>query len=339
MSLKLFKRKTRDGSYIWHYRGTIAGHRCRGSTGTSDKTNAARIASEVESRHHERHLDGPQEVLTFPQAVSYYLKAEKPSKYLAKIIAHWGDAKVKEMTAGAIRQSAIDMYPDASGATRNRQVITPAQAVINHCAELELCPPIRIKRFKFEKKIKQPITVEWLDTFCAHARPMMAAFATFMFATGCRFNEARRLEWTDIDFQQRTILVRKTKNKRQRQPHMPTRLLVSLANLPRDEKPFPWSESSMRRFWDKDVAKAAEAVPSFVRLTCHSCRHGFATKLLRDGVDPKTAADLGGWDSVSLFIETYAHAMQKPSLTEGIFDTPVTRGDAAPQQKQEVTEK
>src|SRR4029077_11152666 len=117
------------------------------------------------------------------------------------------------------------------------------------------------------------------------------------------------------------ILVRQTKNKKQRLPHMPARLLITLANLPRDKKPFPYSETQMRRLWDETIAKAAEAVPSFVRLTCHCCRHGFATKLLRDGVDPKTAAALGGGESVSLFIETYAHAMHNPDLTERLFDT------------------
>jgi integrase len=141
-----------------------------------------------------------------------------------------------------------------------------------------------------------------------------------MFATGCRISEARRLEWTDIDFQQRTILVRKTKNKKERMPHMPQRLLVALANLPRSVRPFGNPESTMRRRWDAVIAEAEKAVEGFDRLTFHSCRHGFATKLLRDGVDPKTAAGLGGWDSVSLFIETYAHAMENARLTESIFD-------------------
>jgi hypothetical protein len=46
---------------------------------------------------------------------------------------------------------AMDLYPGCSGATWNREVITPTQAVIN-CADQNLCPPIRIKRFKFEAK-------------------------------------------------------------------------------------------------------------------------------------------------------------------------------------------
>jgi integrase len=168
--------------------------------------------------------------------VALYLKAEKPGKYLKKIIAHWKDALVNTMTAAAIRQSAIDLYPNASGATRNRQVITPTLAVINHCADLELCAHIRMKkgnRFKFTAKIKTPITVEWLDSFCAHARPLTAALALTMFGTACRISEAMRLEWRDIDFNARTILIKDRKTKKERLAHMQDRLLVALANLSR----------------------------------------------------------------------------------------------------------
>jgi hypothetical protein len=42
--------------------------------------------------------------------------------------------------------------------------------------------------------------------------------------------------------------------------------------------------------------------------------------MLRDGMDPKTAAWLGGWDDVSLFMDTYAHAIEDPALNERIFD-------------------
>lgn len=318
MPLKLYKRKTRDGRTIWWYKGTIAGHRRRGSTRSSDKETAARIASKIETKLWDGHLDGPQESLTFPQAVALYLEAEKPSKYLTKILAHWRDTKVKDMKAGAIRQSAIDLYPDAGGATRNRQVITPTQAVINHCAELEKCSPVRIRRFSFETKIKPHVTLDWLDTFSAHARPIIKAFLTLMFATGCRFSEALRLEWDDINFQNKTILIRKTKAKKERLPHMPQRLLVALANLPRDQKPFPWSESRMRCFWDDDIAKAAKAVPGFVRMTCHSCRHGFVTGLLRQGYDVKTVADAAGM-TVQVLLATYAHAMQRPQLSDTLF--------------------
>jgi integrase len=329
MPLKLYRRK---GSNVWHYRGTVAGSRLRGSTRSASREIAARIASEIENRQHKRHLDGPQKVLTFPQAVALYLKAGKSDRFIAKLEDYWKDAKVSDMTIGAIKQSAIDLYPHANGATRNRQVLTPTKAIINHCAELELCPPIRIKKgFEFEKKIRHPITLEWLDFFCAHAEPLCSALAVFMFATGARISDARRLEWKDIDFRAKSILFRKTKNKEERKAHIPPRLLVALANLPRDVPPFKYPETSLRRAWDRSVAAAAEAAGEhgFPRLTFHSCRHGFATSLLHKGYDVVTVAKLGGWSSAEEVLKTYGHAKDDPTVTNDLFGTKGKRRDQA----------
>lgn len=338
MPLKIYKR-----GKTYHYAGTVAGRRLRGSTGTTDKLRAEEIASKAEDAEWKRRHHGPGAVLTFAKASILYRSAGKMStkrqlKYLEKIEDYWKDTLVKDIAAGAIRQSAIDIYPHAGPATRNRQVITPTRAVINHCAELEMCPPIRVRKFKFEQKIKKPVLIDWLDTFCAHARPITAALATFMFATACRISEARRVEWDDINFQAGTILVRKTKNKKERAPHMPQRLLVALANLSRDRSPFGYGETTLRRWWDEDIEATANAVEGFQRLTFHSCRHGFATSMLRSGVDPKTAADLGGWDSVTLFMETYAHAMPKAKLTDSLFDadTPLTQHKKSSKKIKEV---
>lgn len=331
MPLKLFKRFKRDGSFIWHYRGTVAGHECRGSTRTADKKIAARIVSEIEHRKHKSHLDGPATVLTFPQAVDYYMKAgkveDKRTKlYVTRLVAYWGDKLVKDIKPGLIRQSAIEIHPNDSGATRNRQVITPTRAIINHCAGLELCQPVRVEFFPYDRKIKKPILLNWLETFCAHADQEMAALALFMFSTGCRISEARRLEWSDIDFQDRTISIRRTKARFERMPHMPARLLVALANLPRDAKPFGRPETSLRRAWDAVIAEAAAATPGFTRLTFHSCRHGIATTLLRRSIDVKTVSEMIGM-SVQVLITNYAHAMQDNAIIDDVFSTPAARAE------------
>ena len=317
MPLKLYQRK---GSKVWHYRGTVSGNRLRGSTRSTSREIAARIASEIESRQWQRRFDGPQEILTFPRAVALYLKAGKSERYIDRLEDYWKDTKIKDMTAGAIRQCAIDLYPGCSGATWNRCVIAPTQAIINHCAEFELCPIIRIKRFEFEEKIRHPVTLEWLDAFCAHADPQTGALAIFMFGTACRIAEALRVQWEDIDFKKRTVLIRKTKNKRQRLPNMPQRLLVALATLPRERPPFDVAYTTVKYRWDHAV-NAAGIEP----LTFHSCRHGFATKLLHDGVDVVTVAKLGGWASAQQVLKTYGHAKDNPRITDELFDTPVTQ--------------
>jgi integrase len=315
MPVKVYRRK---GSLIYNYRGTVADRRLRGSTGTTDKKRAERIAAEIENNEWKCRLDGPEAVLTFAKASILYRASKeldrKQMRYLEKIEDYWKDTLVKDMKRGAIRQSAIEMYPGCSGATWNRQVITPTQAVINHCASLDLCAPmIKIERFDYEEAIKRPTTLDWLDNFCAHAEPAIAALAIFMFATGCRISDARRIEWSDIDFNERTILISRTKDKKQRLPHLPQRLLIALANLPRDRSPFGRPESTLRRAWDATVVAAG-----IRRLTFHSCRHGATTALLHEGIDVVTVGKLVGM-APERVLRTYGHAQNDPKLTEGLF--------------------
>jgi integrase len=320
MPLKIYKR-----GGIWHYRGTVAGHRLRGSTRTEDRKTAARFASEIQNRQYQRGTDAVDQALTFPKAVSLYLAAGKPDRYIDRLEDYWKNTRVSEINSGAIKQSALDLYPNAKGSTRNRQVIVPTQAIINHCAERQLCQPIKIARFKFETKIKQPVTLEWVNALRAHAdRPDIGVLALFMFATGARIKEALSVQWDDIDMRKRTVLIRQTKLGNERVAHLPQDLFIAIANLPRRNeprlaKPFAFaSHSSALAAWERAVA-AAGIEP----LTFHSCRHGFATALLHRGVDVVTIAKLGGWKSAAHVLKTYGHAHNDATLTDRIFDTQI----------------
>jgi integrase len=61
------------------------------------------------------------------------------------------------------------------------------------------------------------------------------------------------------------------------------------------------------------------------RLSYHSCRHGFATALLRAGVDVVTIAKLGGWKSARHVFETYGHALDDRTATDLISGTDLTQ--------------
>jgi integrase len=319
MPLKIYKR-----GGLWHYRGTIAKRRLRGSTGTANKEHAAQIAAEIETKHWKHRLDGPTAVLTFAQAAMSYRAAGKPTRFLERIEDYWKDTLVRDINAGAVQRSALVLYPKASGATRNRQVIVPTQAIINHAAESELCPRIRVKRFKIETKSKIPATLEWVQAFMANSSPHLGALALFMFLTGARISEALAVEWEDIDFKTKSVLIRQTKLGNERRAHLPPSLIVALANIPR------WN-SSRGVFWYtaranclmvwRRAAKRAKIAP----LSFHSCRHGFATALLQAGVDPVTIAKLGGWKSVRHLFETYGHANDDATLTDRISGTILTQ--------------
>ena len=320
MPFKLYRR-----GEIWHYRGTVAGRRLRGSTETSDKARAQRIAAEKEARAWQRRLDGPGATLTFADAALSYRQAGKSTRFLTPVEDHWNDTLVADITGEDVRKGAVTVYKTAGPATRNRQFIVPTQAIINHCAELNLCPLIRVKRFKVVTAIKEPATLAWCNAFAANASPHLGALCLFMFGTAARIGEAVALLWRAVDLSAGTAKIRQTKIGAERIAHLPPQLVAALANIPSNRNPddqvFKYVDrESVRQVWDSAIKRAG-----IKKLSPHSCRHGFATSMLHTGIDVKTVAKLGGWKDVATLVRTYAHAMGDSTVTNVLFGTPLTR--------------
>lgn len=323
MPLKLYWRNG-----IAHYAGTVgpAGRRqrLRGSCYTSEKDIAARYIAEIEKKYWDGHFDGPGAILTFSRAATLYKAAGKPTILLAPIEEYFKDAFVKDITPGSVRQMAIELFGHCSGASRNRLAITPTQAIINFCADSDLCQPIRIKRFPIEKTEKEPATLEWVKSFQAEAKPHLGAFALFMFLTGCRPSEALAIDRDrDLNLKAATVIIRETKVSTERKAHLPAMLVATLANLPEiPGRPlFGYRRYiDMRWSWHNTIKRAAIPV-----LTPHCCRHGFATELLRRGVDVVTVAWLGGWASPTQVLRTYGHAVKQRNLTDVLAAAPLTQ--------------
>lgn len=327
MPLKIYRRGD-----IWHYRGSVAGRRIRGSTGTASKTTAQRITAEREAREWKCRLDGPESVLTFSTAAMLYRSADKPTRFLDKVEDYWKDTAVKDISAGSVKQAAIVLYPNASAATRNRQVIVPTQSIINHAAELKLCNRIRVTRFQVAKTIKEPATWAWVDAFMGAANPHLGALACFMLLTGARITEALNVKWSDLDLTRSTAIIRATKIGEEREAHLPPALIVAIANIEgeRTGTVFKYSSRSTAKIqWNAAIKRAG-----IKRLSFHACRHGFATALLHKNVDVITIAKLGGWKSPAHVFETYGHARGDTTLPDLIIDTPVTQSvDTDPKKK------
>lgn len=324
MPLTIYRR-----GRIWHYRGTVAGRKLRGSTRTADKKIAQRIAAETEARHWRGHLDGPASVLTFANAVDRYLDAEKPERFILKLADYWQDTAVKSMTPGAIQQSSIDLYPGASNATRNRAVIIPTVAIINHAAGQGLCQSIKVKKYVEERREREPATWDWVQSFMASASPHMGALACFMFLTGARVGEAIALKWENVELTRRRALIRQTKVGSERWAHLPEPLFMALAKIPdRKERVFKMTVPPDAA-WKRTAVRAGIEPLSF-----HACRHGFATAMLRAGVDPISTAKAGGWKSPKHVFDTYGHAIKEIDITERILDTLGTQSQSRMQKTQ-----
>lgn len=321
MPLKLYLRNG-----IWNYRGTIAKRRLRGSTGIPEKHKdlAARKVAQIEVAAWKCSVDGPETVLTFAQAALLYRAAGKSGRFLEPVEDYLKDTLVRDIKSATIRTMAMELFGHCSGASRNRLAIIPAQAVINHAAESELCQRIRVKRFKEDTKEKPFATLEWIREFGKEASPQLHAYALFMILTGARPTEA--LE-ADIDLPSCTALLHESKIGHERRAHLPAMLVAALANLPPSNRPlfFYYNIEDLRPAWEGAIKRA-----KIQRLTPHCCRHGFITGLLRRRVDVKTAAWLADM-TVETLVKTYAHAIKDRTLTDVLTDAEAdTREDAPP---------
>ncbi len=318
MPLKLYKR---PGGEIWHYRGTVAGRKFRGSTRTTDRETALRFISEKENHQWKGHFDGPAAVLTFAQAVAAYLRAGKSDRFVLEALDHFGPNKlVKDIAPGDIQQAALELYPNTSGATQNRQGIVPIQAVINHAAKLGKATAVRVERFPSPKREKEPADWEWVQAFRAHATPHLGALACFLYLTGARISEALDVTWEDVNFKTKRVIIRQGKlHGEERNAHMPDELVVALANIQRKgERVFRYAlPKTAERPWSKCIKRAG-----IKRLSFHRLRHGFATGLLDAGVNPITVAKRGGWKSARHVFETYGHDVASENITDLLVSTP-----------------
>jgi integrase len=181
-----------------------------------------------------------------------------------------------------------------------------------------------VKRFETDTKVKEPADLRWVKAFMAEASLHLGAYALFMFLTGCRPGEALAVDRErDLNLQARTVIIRETKVRNERRAHLPIPLVAALANLPiiPGRPLFVYRNTDdLMQAWDRVIVRAG-----IQRLTPHCCRHGFATELLRAGIDVITVAWLGGWESPEHVLKTYGHALKKRDLTDVLIDTPLTQ--------------
>lgn len=316
--LRLYQRGT-----VWWIDGQLNGERIRESTRETERKDAEGYALRREADARRVAEFGPEAVLTFGTATGLYLDAGKSERYLTPIFNKWEGRLVRNIKPGHVQDLARALYPYAGPATRNRQVIAPTQAVINHAAKRGLCAPIMVERFFVPKHQPKVATRQWLEKFMAAASPHLAAFACFMAMTGARVSEAIRLDWEDVDLNAATALLRLTKNGDPRVATIPPALLARLSSLPdRDGPVFRYvSRQSFQTPWANAEKRAA-----IEHIKPHDAgRRLFASEMVQAGVDPVTVAKAGGWKSVRMVVEVYAQPADTREAVNRVFGTPAVQ--------------
>ena len=336
MSLTLFPRNG-----FWWVRGRADGidGYIRRSLGTSDEAVAKAKVAAIEAQGRKRAILGdeapdPKRDMTFAAAVMLYDAKPAEAKALIPIVKAIGKRRISDLTPSQIKALARKLYPNYSTDSWRRWVLTPVQAVLNNTIEDELAPKYSIPGFTASERIEQdrrrgkqsrqpktPGSWEWLLAFRdASTSPYRAALAGFMFTTGARITQSVLIEPAFRDLPNGRIWLPAAKGHPAQWVDLDPMTIADLANLkPRRGRVFGFQHRwSVYKGWKADCARAG-----IDYLPPHSCgRHGFGTEMVvRQGIDPVSAAEFGRWSSPELLLKTYAHSDDAKAKIRAAFRT------------------
>lgn len=350
MSLELKKR-----GRVWYVRGTVRGLSCYETTGTADEGLANQFRAKREAELYEEAIYGKRAVVSFQRAALSYLedgdkpRSDRTKGFVAGLVKHFGTralATIDQDAADAAVRAIAGV--DAAPATKNRAVLAPLIAILNHAADRKWCDTPRIKRKEEPRQRTAWLTPAQARALVRASAPHLAPLLTFMLCTGVRNSEALDLLWSDVDLAGALVILRDTKNGTDRKARLSPAAITAFANMPhRDGKVFrrddgePYADrrresggqtktaftNACKRAGMAAMVVGEDGKPlrfgkrKVIRwkadITVHDLRHTWATWFYALSKDQLLLKDEGGW-RVTAMTERYIHLMNDPALVAEI---------------------
>lgn len=317
----------RPGKTPYYYiRGTHKNVYVDETTGFTDKEKANKVRKKrIEAIERgdvaEPGVDfGP----TFEDAALGYIEAGGEPRFLGSydddrrawgpgLIRYFLDTRLSDIDQRAIDRAAVELYPTATPATRNRQVYTPMSAILKHAG--------------VERSIRRPkgalgkMRVDWLsqeqafrfieaaatggaigkgkDKTVVKPDPEFAVFLAFLLYTGCRLSDALCLTCDRVTLNEEFAYFPKTKNDDPRAVHLPPFLVGMMASHPRgldrqDRRVFRFRKCGALYTKFRNVRELAGPDVSFASF--HTFCHTWATWMRRYAqLDTRGLVGTGRW--------------------------------------------
>lgn len=137
-----------------------------------------------------------------------------------------------------------------------------------------------------------------------------------LLTSGIRVSEARNLDWNDINFPRRSLLVQKGKGGKSRVTKFSIRaklLLIKYRELREDDDKWVFQSDFKKRMSVKSlqrrVSKIGEKTNLGINLTPHKLRHTFATMLSKNSTPIEVIQELLGHENLNT-TKRYIHVSQ-----------------------------
>lgn len=202
----------------WTMRGTHLRVYVDESCRTNKRSVAGRIKTEREAAI-ERGDWPPKaepvaraDLSTFIGAAVNYMETGHSRRYIAPLIARFGETPVAEIDQAVIDRAASEMHPHVTPCTRNRYVYAPVSAILRHAGGNLL-----LKRPKGSKgrTVTDALTPDDAFAIIRAAETFDVEYAVllrFLLYTGVRIGEALALTWDQVRLTERRAWVRTSKN-------------------------------------------------------------------------------------------------------------------------------
>lgn len=296
MPLKLVPPGTRKGNKVWYILGSVDGRQIEVSTKTTDERVArAKLAALI--REAKAGAREPVRSDTFAHAAELYKAYRNPRqadlKRIDRIVGGIGHKKLAELRPVDLITLANQLLPDAVAATKNREVLVPAVAIMHYASQNGMCAWLRVSLFRQPRPRARAVSRETASCLI-DAAPLgqKRLFIIWLFCQGSRISDALRVDWTDLDLERRVVKMHVHKTDSHMTFPLHDDVLGLLLTVPEEERVgrlFPWGDKSNVYRWLRPLVRRLG-----VTFTPHMARHSVGTWMSESGASLRAIMDALG---------------------------------------------
>ena len=333
----------------WYWRKMVNGVQFNRSTKTADKKQAEQLVKKWQHEAVQTVIYEGERPITVHEAIKAFLDERMHSEGYRNACQHmkrWKaeipNVQFKSLPKYQVQAVLNKMHADGYAHNTVAVAVRYWNALVNYCIENKLSSGPKLDNVQRKATRKRVITLEeeaaMLAATCPNAkypgknatkdmqRQENQDMLTCLLHLGARLNEAQHLRWSDVNFDNNTIFVRRLKNSNDSSLLMTkaVRAVMERRFASRvDEWVFPTKavKGTGNAEWFKRIAVRAGVDFEAGKVTSHTFRHSAATRLLRAGMDiVKVQRFLGHKNIESTLVYLHALPNEVAEQAAAVFD-------------------